>query len=628
MLPDDTPIHEIDRRLPPLHRAWSALAVAILAFGLFANTIPGGFVWDDRALIVESARVHQLGPDELADIFSTHFWDGSDAAGGLYRPLVRLSYHFEYRLFGHNASGYHASNALAHAITCVLIFALVVTLLNSTWFALFVAALFAAHPVHTESVAWIAGRTDIIATLWIVASLLLYARGVTKNSARWHTASLFCFFLALLSKEIALMTPLVVLAITVLKLPQETEHSKLSRWPWPAAFFAIAIVFVAMRTTVLGVRLDAYQPETSGPGTIALALAVFADYMWKLVFPFTLNAEHETAVPSGFADPMVLAGLVLVVALVAGCYRLRRHKEFVVGAVVMVVFLGPVLNLVPLTEVFAERFLYLPALGFAMLLASLVMRTLVRTRRTVPAGKKKVAEKRPARSAFSALPVLLVFGVIMVAYSARTLSRNLDWRDETTLFQKTTAVASDNERAHLNLGNAHLRAGRFTEAVAAFQRSLEVNPRYDLAWAGLARTYRSLGDLDRSLNCIDRAIEISPGKANLHNARGRTLSTAQRHAEAIESYERALDIQPDDASMQFNAGLSYYLVGRQKDAFRTFEKLEFKDTQYIHAYYYLAVIAFEQGKVSQGRRYATRFLELYGAEDDFSAHARSLLSGE
>jgi len=280
-------------------------------------------------------------------------------------------------------------------------------------------------------------------------------------------------------------------------------------------------------------------------------------------------------------------------------------KYLVLGVSLVVIGLAPVLNGFPITEVSAERFVYLPSLGFCLLLATLAMR--LRTR-------------WPAHT--TALVVL-----VLISYGVRTVARNTDWRDESTLFTKTVQAADESARAHLNLGNVHYRAGRPREALAEYKQALDIDPKYAGAWSASAGAYKDLGQMDDAFRCIRRAIELEPTNANFQNSLGVLYVQQSEFASAVACFREALRFDPANRRAHFNLGLALFNNAQYQDAIDAFSSLEDKDTDYVHAYYYMALSASHLGDRTGAVDYAAKFLELYSHDDDYRRSAQAILSG-
>ncbi len=611
---DRTNTHRSPGAAPPPRWQWArrtrVLALAVFAFSclLYADTLRNGFVWDDRVLVVDNTAIRTLDGPTVERLFTTHYWAMTGKPGGLYRPLSALSLYVDYQLHGKNPAGFHLTNVLLNGAVCALVFLLLVQFFGARSVALTAALLFASLPLHTENVAWVAGRTDLIATLMMLISLLGY--GWWRRGGPWPALALsvLAFVLGVLGKEFALVLPALVLVLEIAPFPRldGRPHSWRRTALVSLLFFGVAAGFFALRRAVLGASVLSFKSFASGiVDTAALSLSILAHYVYKLVFPFVLNAESEVAAPSGFLNIHTIAGLVVVTGIACAVYRWRRRGEVVFAATVFLIGLAPVLNIIPVTEVSAERFLYFPSLGFTLALALLAVEGMRRWR----------------------IPVIVALGLLLVAYSVRTYVRTLDWRDESTLFHTTVAAARENTRAHLNLGNVHYRAGRYQEAIAEYQKAIDLDPNNAAAWSGSAGAYKALGDLDRAFTCMQRALAIDPGNAGFYDSFGILLVQRHQYADAAAAFRSAIAVNPALDRARFNLGLALYLQDDLEGAIREFDALPHKDTDFVMAYYYLADAESRLGHADRASGYASTFLSLYKKEDDYYRKARTLFSG-
>jgi tetratricopeptide (TPR) repeat protein len=585
----------------PRRLAASCAVVFALALAVYLPSLGNGFVWDDVALI-ENPDVRSLDASTLARILTTNYWDATEEHSGLYRPLTALSFHLDYRIHGDSPAGFHLTNALLNAIVCVLVFLLLFEMFGNTGVAITAAALFAVFPMHTENVAWVSGRTDVIATLFMLASLGCHALW----RRRGHVAALagvFAFFsLALLGKEIAVVLPAVVAVIEGFTPPRVGTRRR-GGWGVVVVLVAMTAAYLLLRRHVLGSSLHYFDRFTHGAvQAVALSLSIFAHYVYKLVYPFRLDAESDFVPPASFWNIDTLAGLAILGAMLFFLVRRPRNHAAVLAIAVLLCGLAPVLNILPLNQVLAERFLYFPSVGFCLLLA--MAASAARRRRRVTAT----------------LVVVAVAG----AFAARTVARTIDWKNELTLFQKTVATSGDNARARSSLGSSLFQAGRTEEALVEFERATVLNPSYAPGWSGRARAAARLGRLEDALAYIRTAVEIDPGDALLWHNQGVIQFQARHYTPAAESFRRALAIRPRHAHARFNLGLALYQTKDFAGAVRELTVLENKDTEFVNAWFFLAESEEQRGNHEAARQAAARFLSLHAADDALAARAREI----
>jgi tetratricopeptide (TPR) repeat protein len=546
--------------------------------------------------------------------------------GGYYRPLVSLSYHIHYQIFDGQPGGFHIVNAIWNALVCALVLAFVYLLFGNIVFALVTALLFAVHPIHTENVAWIAGRTDVLSTLWAMASLVFYVLARKQRKVWWLVAAVAAFAVSLLAKESSAFLPLVIVLLEwgpFGKLLAPSKRSVLR----PALYFAVLIVYLLQRYAVIGMvgsSYDAYAPGALG--AVALPLSILTGYVLKLVLPLRLSGEYDAPVPDGWADVHVLAGLIILVVIVWCVVRFRRRPDVVLGAGLFVFGLAPVLNIIPLGEVSAERFLYFPSLGFALVLGSMFSSALASK---YPAWRQVSANgyigfpKMPPSLAGN---IAVLLAVVLVAFAVRTYARNGDWKTEEILFVKTAAASPNSARAQLNIGNVARRNGRTDAAIAAYKRSLEIDPHYPDAMSNLAGIYAAQGRIDEALPLVERALESAPDNLTLLKNLGSIYFERGRFAEAAQLFERVLSLDSRDLIAHFNLGLIRYRAKEYNSARTHFERVAGAGPPLDMSYYYLALIEQASGNMAAAKRHARSFLSVHKQNDPYRQRAQAILS--
>jgi Tfp pilus assembly protein PilF len=604
-----------------------AAVVFAVAFLLYANTIGHDFVWDDRDLIVDNPAVRTLDGETVQKIFMEDFWKSTQMGGGYYRPLVTLSYHIHYSLFDGKPGGFHFVNAVWNAIACALVFAFVYLLFRNIVLALVAGLLFAVHPVHTENVAWVAGRTDVMSTMWAMASLVFYVLAKTRRKTLWLAAALAAFAMSLLAKESSAFLPLVILVLEFGPFDKLVAPSKRSALA-PVLYFAVLALYLLQRRAVLGTLGSTYDGYAEGAlGAVALPLSILGGYVLKLVFPLRLSGEYDAPVPASFADVHVIAGFVVLAAIVWGVVHWRRRPEVVLGAAIFLFGLGPVVNLIPIGEISAERFLYFPSLGFVLVVAGILSSALVAKYPSCrgAAGDGYVAVPGMKPSLAGNLSVLLM--VVLVAFGARTVARNADWKTEEILFVKTAEASPGSARARLNVGNVARRQGRMNDAIAAYQQALEIDPDYPDALSNLAGIYASQRRIDDALPLVERALQSAPNDVSLLNNLGSIYFAKKRYADASRQFERVLQLDAQQPIAHYNLGLIRFEERRLAEAGSHFEQVAGRGAQFNRAFYYLAVIEESKGNLEAAKRHAQRFLSVYTRNDAFRQRAQRIVSG-
>ena len=380
------------------NRLRATLVVALLSVIVYANSLGNGFAYDDTGIILANPVVQEGGFEEA---LSHSYWPQASSGSGLFRPLTTLSFQWEWARWGDNPMPFHALNVLLHALNSVLVLLLAWRLLPA-WPALFAGVLFAVHPVHTEAVANIAGRGELLAAFFVLLGVLLYAKAKDGGDAERILALLSIpglFLLALWSKEIAVALPPLCLLVTWFAVQTNDDEAWAPTLGRIAPVFALLVavfsLYALQRLAVLGVLTgDAPAAELRelGPGgRLLTALALWPEYLRLMVFPLDLAADYGPAVflPAVTVDPGVIFGALIL----AGCLALlviqaRRPTAAWFGCAWFLIAILPVSHLFfPTGTILAERTLYLPSVGFCIAAAFLGHRLAVRTpRRRVLVG--------------------------------------------------------------------------------------------------------------------------------------------------------------------------------------------------------------------------------------------------
>ncbi|MCH7923466.1 MAG: tetratricopeptide repeat protein, partial [Nitrospinae bacterium] len=449
-------------------RSWVAfLIVAGLASGCYLNALGGSFISDDYRDIVNNPILQE--PGRLPEIFTTSFLSKGEERG-LYRPITGLTYWIGLRLFGPNPFGFHLENILWHTATALLVF----VLLRELWpaeplMAFVAAALFAVHPVHTEAVAWVSGRAEVLAAFWGLLAFWAHRRGDREraNASLWRVAAVGAWLVALGAKEMAATVPLLLLMTDALLASPSGwwRPGRLATRYGPYA--GAALVYVALRLSVLGqfgptkLSQTFYGASLSVRG--ATMLKVAAAYVGRLIFPVSLTFAWDVPHARGLTDGAIpLLALALLVVLLGMAWGVRQKAPPVAWGILWAgLALLPVSNLLPFGWRTAERFLYFSSVGACVALAWVMTRGLQHFKKGSPQAPGK--------------PLAGVLGcAVLVFFAVNTIDRNRDWSDELALLQKTVDRSPANARAIDQLGIVLWRKSRYAEAEALFKRALEI----------------------------------------------------------------------------------------------------------------------------------------------------------
>jgi len=470
----------------PAGRSAGILLVVLISIAVYANTLWNGFVYDDTVQILENPWIRDLR--YLPDILGSDVW-GFLKDPGLskhYRPLLNLIYSLDYRLFGLNPSGFHLTNMLLHAGASSLVFLVALALSGSRRTAFIAGILFAAHPVHTEAVAWVACISETSLAVFYLLSFLLYIKEKPALSGA-------AFFLALLSKEVALTLPAVLIAYD-LSLRGKPFRERFSERYLPHILAAGAYFAMRVYATGLTPGFIPKHAELTVWQYFINALLLFAGYLSKLILPIGLNAYHALNPVYSITEPRgIMSVLVLAGFTAAAIICRKRNRAFFISLALIAAPLLPVLYIPAMGEnSFAERYLYLPSAGYVIILAVFLERL-----RGLPFKKAGYA-------------VSAIFILIVLLYSASAVKRNTAWRSDITLWEDAVGKSPDHHVPHSELAFSYEMEGRLDEAVEHYKISLSMNPLHVIGHNRLGMIYLKQGLPDLAIEHFDYAIALKP----------------------------------------------------------------------------------------------------------------------
>jgi Flp pilus assembly protein TadD len=599
-----------DRKPSPGRRPdWATFgavaAIALIAIASYANTLGAGLVLDDVPAIVENRYVHD---GRLAALFTEPSWWGPQTSSRYWRPLTTASFALNFAAHGVAPFGYHLVNVALHATVSLLVFALVARL--ATWLVAVAAALlFAVHPIHTEAVASVVGRAELLAASgFLLAWLAFLASDRLQSAARWtprrvalETAGGACFFAALLAKENAIALPAVLALHDVLRRRSDGRPTLREHWPRYAVLGAIALLFVALRARITGQLALAVPPLDNPLVTLSAferaltTIAVIGMYAWRLIVAWPLSTDYSAWQIPAVATPLAptfLLGLAALVGVPVAAWQCRtRAPAVTLGLVILALTFAPVSN-VPflIGTIMAERLLYLPSIGFCLVVGA--------------AFAYGVADERGVRT----VPILraLALGLLLLVASARTWTRNEVWHDDDALtlamahdaprssrartalgdllvrrgrlddafqqFQEALTIEPRNWNAQLKRGNDYLSRGELDAAATAYQRTLELEPRYAKAMINLAAAESRRGATQTAIDWLRRAIAIEPEAVSAHTSLANVLASSGDVEGARAEFQRALALAPNAPNVLADYGAFLGRLGDHANAIATLQR--------------------------------------------------------
>jgi hypothetical protein len=500
---------------------WGRAVAVFFPLLLYAGSLANGFLIDDEIIVASNIR---LAPGQTVLAIFQRPEQFADFTLPYFRPLTNLSYWLDAWLWNSQAVGYHVTNWLLHAAATSLTFELLLRLTGDPALALLSASLFAAHPIHTESVDMVQGRTDLLATLFMLLSLLAFRRYLVGSTPAGATAaatvSLLGFLGALLAKENAVMWPALAIGLAWADPPATQPRRRVG--VMLLAVMAVLSAYLLARRAVLGAILEADLRGLATP-RVGLVPMTLIGYVGLLLWPFSLSFIRQVPAPETWTDFRVLGAGLLAAAILGGLVLLaRRDRLAALGAGWTVVTLLPVLNLVPIPGfAMAERYLYLPSVGFCLLVAALLRRGL-------------------SRGASAArVPLLAALAALLIAFAATIQIRTREWADPIRLYEAMAEKTPASFFVQSNLGLHYLRDGRAPEAVAVLQRARDLEPTNPVAWNNLGVALHRSGRLAEAWDAYQRAVGLNPEYARAFENLGQVLLAMGDRSGADAAFQRA-----------------------------------------------------------------------------------------
>jgi tetratricopeptide (TPR) repeat protein len=523
-------------------------------------------------------------------------------AAGLWHPLTWLSYMIDYEFYGLKAGGYHSTNVLLHIASTLLLFLVLERMTRAIWASGLVAALFALHPLHVESVVWVAERKDVLSTFFWMLTLWAYVLYTERPKLIRYLGVLVSFVMGLLSKAMLVTLPCVMLLLDYWPLGRFPNGQSISPWVssnhqsidrksrgWFTHRFVLEKIPFFFLSAVLGFltflaqkRVEAVVSLESFPWEARLgnALVTYFNYIRKMIWPHPLAVFY----PNPGILPMwqsVGAGLLIICGSILVVRAARKYPYLLLGWLWYLGTLVPVIGLVQVgLQGMADRFTYVPLIGLFIMIAW---------------GVPDILAGWRYRKASLAISASLLLSIFMVVTSLQIRK----WQDDITLFKHTLKVTNHNYLIHYNLGSALFRRGKNQEAIASYTEALRINPNYVEAHNNLGIALVQQGKIQEAIASYTEALRIDPNFVKAHNNLGIALAQQGKTQEAIASYTEALRIDPDYAEAHNNLGYVLFPQGKNQEAIAHFTEALRINPNFARAHINLGNALSQQGKVQE-----------------------------
>ena len=562
---------QVKKTLVPL--IYFALAVSTLL--VFCQARNFDFInYDDNEYVSENQHVlNGLTQDGIIWAFTTTPHVGN------WHPITWLSLMLDCQLFGTNAGWMHFVNLLLHIANTLLLFAVLKKMTGSLWPSAFVAAAFALHPMHVESVAWIAERKDVLSTLFWMLTLLAYVSYVKRPATLRYLVTITIFAIGLLTKPMLVTLPFVLLLLDYWPLNRfdSPKAERQSHRTVPVVnkrqilyriiiekipFFALVavssvITFLVQRAGGAIVNINALPLKDRA----ANAFLSYARYIGKMFWPQNLAVFYPFDADSFAFWQVAMCVLLLLVISIFVIRFGRNQKYLLVGWFWFVGTLVPVIGFVQVgIQAYADRYTYISYIGLFIMIAW---------------GLPELLSKWPQRK----IALGMAAAMVLTAMGIGAYRQVGYWSNSIALFSHAIEVTQNNALAHYNLGVAYGKLGRHQDAMEAYQQAIRIKPDYADAHCNLGAAYGKLGRNKDAIKSYKQAIRIKPDNAESHNNLGAAYGKLGRYQEAIESLKQAIRIKPDYANAHNNLGFAYLMTGDKGSALEEYKILKTLDAE-------------------------------------------------
>ncbi len=545
-----------------------AVGLAILILSVYWQVGGYSFIaFDDDTYVYENPHVRKGLTQEGVS------WSFTTFHGSNWHPVTWISHMVDVELFGINAGWHHRMNVLLHLLNTLLLYLVLWRMTGRLWQSGFVAALFGVHPLHVESVAWIAERKDLLSTFFWILTMGVYLRYIRRPSLERYLPVAMIFILGLMCKPMAVTLPFVLLLMDWWPLRRTTSLDSSNSRPWHyslSAFSRLAwekvpllglsaiscfITFLAQSRGGTVRSLD-YVPLGL---RISNAFVSYVSYLGQMVWPFSLAMfyPHPASIAAQAGIPMwkIVGTALLLCGFSFLVMRQAQHRPYLlVGWLWYVGTLVPVIGLVQAgSQAMADRYTYVPLIGVFIAVAWGIPDLFSRGR-------------------FRNLALGVLGGAAVAALSVAAWNQVGYWRNNVTLFSRALAVTQDNWLAWNNLGLTYGDLGQPQKAIDHFREALRIRPGYADAWYNLALTYDKLGQSNQAIVCYREALRLKPDYTKAWNNLGIAYHELGQPEQAVTYYRKALQIQPDYVDAWYNLGLAYAEYGQLHQAITCFRE--------------------------------------------------------
>jgi tetratricopeptide (TPR) repeat protein len=519
-----------------------------------------------------------------------------------WHPLTWLSHMLDHQLYGLNPGGHHTTNLLFHIANSLLLFFIFRKMTGHFWQSAFLASLFALHPLHVESVAWISERKDVLSTFFWMLTMWSYIRYVQHPRIDKYLLALLFFILGLMSKPMLVTLPFVLLLLDYYPLGRFDKQADSSNSLKRTTFFRLILEKLPFFVLVVMSSVITFYAQKHGGAVkpleiisiqarIANTLVSYASYILKMLCPSKLAVLYPH--PGSYPWWQITGACSLLLFISFSAIRvIKQSPYFFVGWFWYLGTLVPVIGLVQVgSQSMADRYTYIPLIGIFMIISW---------------GTPELVKRWHHLKIFlSPIAIAILFIFMVVAFFQVGY-----WKNSITLFEHTLKVTSNNYRAHDSLASALQKQGRIDEAIRHYEEVIRIRPDYVHAHFNLGVILKDQGRIDEAIEHYEEALRFKPDYADAHYNLGNALRVQGRIDEAIKHYKEAIRIKPDYMSAHKNLVILLKRQGRIDEAIKHYEEVLRIKPDFEFAHYTLGNFLKDQGRIDDAIRHYEEALRI------------------
>ncbi|UCE99319.1 MAG: tetratricopeptide repeat protein [Planctomycetota bacterium] len=520
----------------------------LVTFVSFSPVLNHGFVdYDDNDYVTENPHVKAgLTRDSI-------IWAFTAEHSSNWHPLTWLSHMLDCQLFGTEPWGHHLMSLLIHIINTVLLFAMLKKMTGTLWRSFFVAAAFALHPLHVESVTWIAERKDVLSGLFWFLTVAAYLQYVKHPGKINYSLIVVVFALGLMAKPILVTLPFVLLLLDFWPLERFQRHNACRLVGEKVPLLCLSaissvITFIVQQRTGAVARIE----QVAFDSRVANAFISYIVYLSKMIWPSRLAVFYPYPTGAVSIWLAVLAALLVVCISICLIWLARNRKYLLTGWFWYIGALVPVIGLIQVGgQVRADRYTYLPSIGIFIIVAW--------------SAAEVLAKWRYRRVVLSVSGGLVICAMVLCA---RLQLRH--WQDSFTLFKHSVEVTKNNYVGHTGLGKALRAQGKLDEAIEQYHEALRIKPDYAITHYNLGNALLAQGKVDEAIDEYHQTIQFDENYTPAFTNLGGALATKGNLDEAIDCFRKAVDLEPNEARTHYNLGYVLELKGSLDEAIKQY----------------------------------------------------------